>query len=179
MGALSGNREMLGDCKSISMEHPTGQRINFNPFQMIEVKLPKAFLSLWDAVQELGWTGPAWEEWSTGEQSQMWFPGQRDESLLTLYLPQPSRNAWFIPKEPREIFGESGLEVKEVSRYLSIILAGTFQLSWPGPACWNHTSNATEKMQFPLCTTAHYQEKWWLDSLPAGREPSISFGSLW
>lgn len=46
MGALSGNREMLGDCKSISMEHPWATDLILIPFQMIEVKLPKAFLSL-------------------------------------------------------------------------------------------------------------------------------------
>lgn len=144
---------------------------------MIEVRLPNGFLSSWDAVQELGWNGPAGKEWSTGEQSQMgWLPGQRDESLLTLSS-HIQQNARFTPNR-QEKFLESSLEVKEVSRYLSTILAGTFQLSWPSPAYWNPSSNAAEKMQFPLCTTAHYQEKWWLDSLPA-RENHLFHLEVW
>ena len=151
MGALSGNREMLGDCKSISMEHPWATDLILIPFQMIEVKLPKAFLSLWDAVQELGWTGPAWEEWSTGEQSQMWFPGQRDESLLTLYLPHPAK-CLIHTKKTREIFGERfrserGFQIPfhHFGRYLPAFLARPCLLE---PFIQCHRENAIPPLHY-------------------------------
>ena len=138
------------------MEHPWAPE---HPRQIMEMRLPYELLSLSGIAQESEWNGPAWKEWGKKEakpDGEILWPGGRVLSDFT--FPTPSKLPDLFQTVKRNL-SEYSLRVREVSRYLSIILAGNSQLSWPGPAYWNPSSSSTEKMQFSFCNIAHYQEK--------------------
>lgn len=74
---------------------------------------------------------------------------RRKGPFSILYLPHPANCLIHTYQTVKRNLLQCSSGVREVSRHLSIILAGNFQLSWPGSAYWNPSSNAMEKVQFP------------------------------
>lgn len=94
----------------------------------------------------VNWTSMRGVEYRGAKSVDFLARGMSPFSLYTSHIQQMPDS---YQKDKRN-FWRAVLEVKEVSRYLSIILAGTFKLSWPGPAYWNPSSNATENAIPPL-----------------------------